>query len=380
MFAGLESASKSGILKVLSASTWNKKSTLSRSRSANHLFKVYSVGVIGFFTVMSFTPSNAQYNIADASPVLMEDITQNYSEVNNALFFDQDGYIPKVSLQTQQSDRSTMNGKLVHEVADGETLSTIAEEYGLKTETLMWENGISNAAKIKVGQSLVIPPVNGVTHVVEKGQDLAKIAKAYNVNADNIVKQNQLIADSPLLTGQELFIPDAKPLPAPATPARNANARIASSSRVNAKAGTAALTSGSKIGSSSTATPASGKILIKPTRGAKTQGYHPGHYAIDLADASKPPIWAADSGTVVKVSTGTYGGGYGNHVIIDHGNGIKTLYAHMETVAVSTGDTVSQGDVIGKMGRTGRVFGRTGIHLHFEVIKNGIKQNPQNYF
>jgi murein DD-endopeptidase MepM/ murein hydrolase activator NlpD len=85
-------------------------------------------------------------------------------------------------------------------------------------------------------------------------------------------------------------------------------------------------------------------------------------------------------GTVIKASSGTYGGGYGNHVIIDNGNGIKTLYAHMEYLSVSVGDHVTQGQVIGKMGRTGNVRGRTGIHLHFEVIQNGVKKSPGNYF
>ncbi len=71
---------------------------------------------------------------------------------------------------------------------------------------------------------------------------------------------------------------------------------------------------------------------------------------------------------------------YGNYIIIDHGNGLQTLYGHMEYLAVSQGDHVTQGQVIGKMGRTGNVRGRTGIHLHFEVRVNGVKKNPGAYF
>jgi murein DD-endopeptidase MepM/ murein hydrolase activator NlpD len=130
----------------------------------------------------------------------------------------------------------------------------------------------------------------------------------------------------------------------------------------------------------STDAPTVGKVFIRPTRGIITQGYKRGHYALDIADASKPPVWAAGSGTVIKASSGTWGGGYGNHVIIDHGNGMQTLYAHLDYLDVSNGDYVSQGAVIGRMGRTGRVYGRTGIHLHFEVRKNGVKQNPAAYY
>jgi murein DD-endopeptidase MepM/ murein hydrolase activator NlpD len=82
----------------------------------------------------------------------------------------------------------------------------------------------------------------------------------------------------------------------------------------------------------------------------------------------------------VKASSGTYAGGYGNHVIIDHGNGYKTLYAHMDYLTVSQGQYVSQGEAIGRMGATGRVYGRTGIHLHFEVHQNGVKLNPGGFF
>jgi len=114
--------------------------------------------------------------------------------------------------------------------------------------------------------------------------------------------------------------------------------------------------------------------------GSITNGYKAGHYAIDIADRSKPAVWAAGGGTVVKASSGTWGGGYGNHVIIDHGNGVKTLYAHLDSLNVYDGQAVSQGDVIGIMGNTGRVYGATGIHLHWEVIDNGVKKNPTLYY
>jgi murein DD-endopeptidase MepM/ murein hydrolase activator NlpD len=132
-------------------------------------------------------------------------------------------------------------------------------------------------------------------------------------------------------------------------------------------------------------TTGSHKPFIMPTTGKLIQGYHAGHYAFDIADSSQPRVRAAGSGTVIKivndcetVSNGC-GGGYGNNVIIDHGDGFSTMYAHLATVAVEAGDAVTKGAVIGQMGRTGNVKSWQGIHLHFEVRENGIKKRPSDY-
>ena len=115
---------------------------------------------------------------------------------------------------------------------------------------------------------------------------------------------------------------------------------------------------------------------IKPTEGTITQGFHAGHYGYDIANRAKPDIVAVASGTVVYASSGIWDGGYGDNIWIDHGNGYKTHYANMEEITVKEGDTVTQGQVIGKMGNTGRVYGVTGIHLHFELTYNDIKVSP----
>ena len=101
---------------------------------------------------------------------------------------------------------------------------------------------------------------------------------------------------------------------------------------------------------------------------------------MDIGDRSRPPVWAAGGGTIVKASSGTWGGGYGNHVIVDHGGGLQSLYAHLGTLNVYKGQYVNQGDILGMMGNTGRVYGVTGIHLHWEVRKNGVKHSPYNYY
>lgn len=103
-------------------------------------------------------------------------------------------------------------------------------------------------------------------------------------------------------------------------------------------------------------------------------GAHPG---IDLAAAGGTPIMAAGSGKVIKADPNSDGSGYGNYVVIDHGNGLQTLYGHMQSApAVRVGDTVQKGQEIGVVGSTGQ---STGNHLHFEVNKNGQHQNPRDF-
>lgn len=290
---------------------------------------------------------------------------------SNNIIADDAGFMIPVNPQTNAADRSEMSDKATHTVQSGETLSTIAETYGLKTQTLMWENNMGTGSILKVGQELIIPPVDGVSHTVKSGQSLAKIAALYEIPEEDIIRQNALESET-LAAGENIFIPGGK-LIAPVAPVivdaagRSTTAvRSSTTTRVNLE--------------NTTATPAVGKFLIYPTRGSITQGYYSWHLAVDIADRSKPPIWAAAGGTVVKASSGTWGGGYGTHVIIDHGNGVQTLYAHMDYLTVSDGQYVTQGEVIGRMGNTGRVYGVTGIHLHFEVRDHGIKQYPGNYW
>lgn len=312
----------------------------------------------------TFTPG-ATYVSASTS------YTSSYiSEYNFAgdILVNEDGYLVKSNPQTDQSSRIGLTDYAVHTVESGESLSVIAEKYGLTTKTLMWENNIANANSLRVGQTLLVPPVNGISYSVQSGDSLEKIATKYEISADSIIAQNSL-EESTLVKGQNLFLPGAEPINPPVI--ASSDGRAASYTRD---------TRSYESVESSSAVPAAGVSFIYPTIGSITQGYHAGHYALDIANTSMPPIWAAGGGTVTKASVGTWGGGYGNHVIIDHGNGLQTLYAHMDSVNVYDGQWVNQGDVIGIMGNTGRVYGVTGIHLHWEVILNGVKQYPGDYY
>jgi murein DD-endopeptidase MepM/ murein hydrolase activator NlpD len=97
------------------------------------------------------------------------------------------------------------------------------------------------------------------------------------------------------------------------------------------------------------------------------------HEGLDIAGASGTPIAAAARGTVIVAGPH---GGYGNHVVVDHGGGLSTAYAHLSSIAVSSGQSVGQGTVVGGMGTTGS---STGVHLHFEVRVNGGAVDPLGY-
>ncbi len=232
----------------------------------------------------------------------------------------------------------------VYVVRKGDSLSQIAEMYGVSTNTILWANDMKKGETLKEGQILLILPISGVKHVVEKGQTLKGIAQKYKADVLDIASFNGITTDAVLSVGDELIIPDGE---------INVDGPVSSG--------------GSKVTSSPTKSIPG--YFVNPAPGAiKTQGLH-GKNAVDLAAPIGTPIRAAASGTVLVARTG-WNGGYGGLVIIQHSNGTKTLYAHLSRLNVSTGQTVSQGKTIAYMGNTGHVRpspGGNGSHLHFEV-------------
>lgn len=246
---------------------------------------------------------------------------------------------------------------ITHVVEEGSTISEIAQRYGLQPDTILWENELTSASKIKPGDELRILPVDGVRHKVQRGETIYTIGKKYKLDEAQV----QMIVDYPfneflndetfeLATGQYLMVPDGvKTIITPqTTPNRPATQNAAPIAGVT--------------GTGSFVWPASGRI---------TQGYRFYHKAYDIANGGGGPILAADGGTVV--GAGWDPSGYGNKIVIDHGNGFVTLYAHLSVLQVSAGQRVNRGDVIGQMGSTGR---STGTHLHFEIRQGGVLLDP----
>jgi len=269
-----------------------------------------------------------------------------------------DGFLLKPSIATAQSDR-VGGGVFAYTVEPGDTLSTIAEAFDLKKETLLMENDMDNANRLRVGSTIRVLAVDGVSHKVAKGDTLGSIAKKYTADAEAIRRQNKLEGDA-ISVGAVLVVPGGKK-----AVVRPAVGSFGGRTYAGLKA--------------SASNP--GRFIFPTDRSARiTQMFRAGHYALDIAKSDRPPIYAAAAGVVIQAEKSGWNGGYGNVIIIDHGNGLKTLYGHNSEVYVGVGQTVNQGDAIARMGRTGRVYGRTGIHVHFEVILNGAKQNPLNFF
>lgn len=244
-------------------------------------------------------------------------------------------------------------------VEPGDTSSTIAAKFSLKTSTLLWENGISQYSLIKPGQKLSILPIDGVTHTVEKGDTLKSIAKEYNAEEEDIIKYNK-IANDTIYTDQLLIIPDGeKKSITPSTPT-TATSRLVSVSKIFAP--------------TKTVTSSSSQLLWPTTTHRISQYYHWRHTGLDIDGEFGDLIWASEAGTVTLSQCVSYG--YGCYVIVDHGKGIQTLYAHFQKLYVKKGQSVTRGQVLGEMGSTGR---STGSHLHYEVRISGSRLNPLQY-
>ncbi|MDO8601682.1 MAG: peptidoglycan DD-metalloendopeptidase family protein [bacterium] len=226
---------------------------------------------------------------------------------------------------------------ITYRVVEGDTLSTIAEKFGLKVGTLLGANKGLNA-NLQIGKEMIILPGDGVLHTVVKGNTLSGIASMYDVQAQKIIDFNQ--PGETLAIGEKLFIPGGK---------------------------IAQISGGSSAGYSSL--PSFPGYFAIPTKGVITQRLH-GHNGVDFGNARGSAVYASAAGTVIRVNVGTYNGGYGNLVVISHDNGTQTWYAHLDSVLVSVGQAVSQNEDIGRVGNSGR---STGPHLHFEV-RNG--KNP----
>lgn len=241
-----------------------------------------------------------------------------------------------------------------YEVQNGDTLSKVAGKFNISAETIKWANDLENINAIKPGQKLKILPVSGVAHIVKSGDTLDSVAKKYSAEPQSILDFpfNDLPDDFKLKVGQVLIIPEGVPPAAPAPIRRAPVYNAASSVTFQAPGG------GNFIW------PAYGPYLSQ-----YFAWYHPG---IDIPNRLAPAIVASDGG-VVMVAGWPDNAGYGNRVIINHGNGYTTLYAHLSNIYVSAGQTASRGQSIGQMGSTGR---STGTHLHFEIRYKGIAVNP----
>jgi len=251
-----------------------------------------------------------------------------------------------------------------YKVDTGDSVFEIASKFDIKPETVLWANYDllnDNPDMISVGMDLQIPPVDGVYYQWQDGDTIDSVAARFEAKAEDILnfQGNQLdLYDPQIEPGTWIMIPgghrEFRQWIIPVIPRGRAGV-----SRSVYGAGACEGGYEGAYGSGSFVWPAGNHSL-------SGNDYWSGHLGIDIAAGEGAPIYAADSGVVVFAGWAT--GGYGNMVMIDHGNGYQTLYGHMSSVVASCGRSVGQGSLIGYSGSTGN---STGPHLHFEVRFQG---------
>lgn len=245
-----------------------------------------------------------------------------------------------------------------YEVQNGDTLSQIAQKFNISSDTIKWANDMSDKDSIKPGQKLKILPVTGVVHTVREGDTLESVAKKYSASDQAILEYpfNDVPDDFKLKIGQVLMVPDGYPPEAKAPPRPRIQPQYIAQGPT----------------SPSFNAPGGGSFVWPTTTSGISTYFAWWHPGIDMPNRNAPAVVASSGGTVI-VAGWPDNYGYGNRVVVDHGNGYQTLYAHLSNIYVSIGQQVSQGQSVGQMGTTGR---STGVHLHFEIRYKGIAVNP----
>ena len=262
-------------------------------------------------------------------------------------------------------------------VLEGDSVFGIAEKFGLNPETILWGNYyvlLDNAHSLKPGQELTILPVNGTYHEWQQGEGLNGVAKYYGVTPEDIINypQNGLdmatlgdFANPNIQPGTWLIVPNGRrefvswSAPLGVTRENPASARVLG-------AGACDPISGGAVGFGAFVWPSNKHYLSGFDYSPSTN-----HWGIDIAGNEGEGVYATDAGVIVYAGWNDYG--YGNMLMIDHGSGFQSLYAHLSAFNVGCGQSVGQGDVIGAIGNTGR---SSGAHLHFEIRAISSFVNP----
>ena len=232
------------------------------------------------------------------------------------------------------SSLPSRDGLLVYRIAEGDTLSKIASDFGISLNTILWANKDLRRI-LKPGQEIVILPVSGILHRVQEGENLESIAGLYGVSYERIISVNKSSAGELAMPGKKIIIPDARPRRALASGSENL--------------------------------PNLNSYFALPTTGWNWGEIHPVN-AVDIANACGTPIYASAEGLVIEVGSPlSWNSGYGGNILIEHPNGVKTRYAHLGKSFVAVGDYINQRELIAEIGNTGNVHGNPGCHLHFEV-------------
>lgn len=299
-------------------------------------------------TLLDYEPSALAHASTDINAYvpILQDIPeeQTRDQVLSAAVGTETAYVPKPMLvETVDHDtasrvlRGLRRETVQHTVQQGETLTKIATHYGINVATILEVNNIDvqDTAKIRPGAQLAIAPES----TTESTDWLDKLHEEEKKARDERLKQEK--------------------------ERQSRLAKASSNTRTRLAASTAIAATNDES--------SNGKFR-KPISAVCRNGYH--WYAVDCPSPTGSAVYAAASGVVVAADPSGYNGGYGKTIVVSHGNGWETRYAHLNSLNVSPGDRVGAGEVIAASGNTGR---STGPHLHLEIIKSGQRLNPVNF-
>ncbi len=252
-------------------------------------------------------------------------------------------------------------------VERGDSMTAIASKFDVEMESILFNNKDvldDDPHRLKPGMVLLIPPVDGLYYKWQDGDTIDKVAKEFKAKPDDIINfaGNDVDLTNPeFKPGTEVMIPGG-------------SRELTDWSQFVPTITRGSGTGTSEIGGAACGGSVGDGVFGWPTGGPHTisgNNYGPGHLGIDITANEGDPVYAADAGVVTQAGWSQYG--YGNVVMIDHGNGYVSLYAHLSQINVSVCESVGQGTVIGLAGNTGNSF---GAHLHFEIRKGGANINP----
>ena len=291
--------------------------------------------------------------------------------------------------------------QITYKVKKKDTIPAIAKRYGIKQDTILMNNKDALNNKMKVGDTITFPSIDGLYYKLEKNDTLAKIAKKYGISVVDIVDYNN-INPKRLKAGSTIFLKgvtlqkykDVEGRLIAAQQAKEDKKKNKNKEKEKEKEKPEKPPKGTKDSPPPPPPPEdnddggrsatySGAGFAYPVRYAGVSSpfgnrYHPVlkryilHTGVDLV-AKYVPLRAAKAGVVTFAGNMS---GYGKIIIIRHDNGYETRYAHLSVISTNVGEHVNQGDLIGKTGNSGRT---TGAHLHFEIRQNGVPKNPMKY-
>jgi murein DD-endopeptidase MepM/ murein hydrolase activator NlpD len=326
--------------------------------------QTFSDGVIN-----NDSSGNAQNMELLSSLVAMISNQKAFDPNDEILITDEEALSPEVGSSGTRADLvdiPAIDTISTYIVQKGDTIAAVAKRFSVSENTIRWANNFNKKDVLHVGQTIVILPITGVKHIVQKGETLASIAKKYKADAGDIADYNNMDVSDSLSVGTLIIVPDGEiTITKVVTDSKTGKKRTIVDTGSAVKGGTS-VSRGYYI-----------RPVVLGSGIQKTQGFHDRYNAVDIGAPKGTPIHAMASGTVIVAKESGWNGGYGGLTIIAHPNGTQTLYAHQSRVDVSVGQQVSQGQVIGGVGNTGSVHGRTGLHLHFEI--RGVSPTPILY-